>query len=102
MQLHDIIKSIQNFFHSLVSSLKPALDLVESKGGQEILALAESVLASFAEGTPWATIVAALIPAAKSAGKDLLIEEAGVILNLAKANLLAKQVAAMPPAPSAS
>lgn len=89
--IHDAWKTFQNWFHSLVSDLKPALDFVEQNGGSMILALAESVLAGAAVGTPWATLIAQLIPAAEKAGITLAEQTASIILNLAKANLDAKK-----------
>ncbi len=90
MSFHDTIKALQNWFHSLVSDLKPALDFLESKGGPAILALAEGVLTEEIAGTPWAAIGAKLVETAKADGKDLLENDAQIILNIAKANLLAK------------
>jgi hypothetical protein len=90
MNLHDIIKTLQNLFHSIVSSLKPALDFAESRGGQEIISIAEEVLNGFATNAPWTTIVDSLVQHAEASGRTLLKEEAGIILNLAKANILAK------------
>lgn len=90
MSLHTIIKDIQNYFHSLVSDLKPALDYIEKNGGEAALKLAEGVLAGAATGTPWAALIAALIPAAEAAGITLAEGAASIVLNIAKANLDAK------------
>ncbi len=90
MNVQSFIKTLENWFHSLVSDLKPALDYAESKGGQAVLQLAEGVLAGAAVGTPWVTLIAGLIPAAEQAGITLLEGDASIILNLAKANLDAK------------
>lgn len=93
MTFTDFRKAIENWLHSLVSDLKPALDYAESKGGAAVLQLAETVLAGAIAGTPWATLIAALIPAAEKAGIALLEGDASIILNLAKANLDAKTAA---------
>lgn len=90
MNFHDIVKQFQNWFHSLVSDMKPALDYVESNGGAAALQLAEGILAGAIAGTPWATLVAQLIPAAEAAGIAIAEGAASIILNLAKANLDAK------------
>lgn len=94
MSLHNIIKDIQNWFHSLVKDLKPALDFLETNGGEAALTLAESVVSSAAAGTPWDEIVAQFILAAESAGialvKGTAEQAASIILNMAKANLDAK------------
>lgn len=90
MNIHDAIKVLQNWFHSLVSDLKPALDYVEKNGGAAVIQLAEGVLAGAAAGTPWATLISELIPAAEAAGIQLAEGAASIILNLAKANLDAK------------
>lgn len=91
MNIHDIIKHIQNYWHSLTQTLKPALDYAESKGGEDVLALAETVLAGFAANESWAVILAEFIKQAIALGKDLAQQDAAIILNLAKANVLAKQ-----------
>ena len=91
MSFHSIIQSLESFFHSIVSSLKPALDQAEKLGGEAFITLAETVIAGLAADAPWSSVVDAFIPAAEKAGRTLLRAEAGVILNLAKANLLAKQ-----------
>jgi hypothetical protein len=96
MQIKEIIKDIQNWFHSLVSSLKPALDYAESAGGEALLNLAEGVLINVAADASWKTIIAAFIPEAEKAGKTLLDEEASLILNLAKANLIGKALTNAP------
>lgn len=93
MSMHDAWKAFQNWFHSLVADLKPALDFVEKNGGAAVLQLAEGVLASAAMGTPWATLISQLIPAAEQAGIKLAEEAASIILNLAKANLDSKKAA---------
>ena len=49
------------------------------------------MIAGLAADAPWGSVIDALIPAAEAAGRTLLRDEAGVILNLAKANLLARQ-----------
>lgn len=90
MSISDIVKDLQNWFHSLVSDMKPALDFVEQNGGKAILALAEGVLAGVTTGTPWATITASLIASAETQGIQLAEGAASIILNLAKANLDAK------------
>lgn len=102
MTIHDIIKTLQNLFHSLVSALKPALDFAESKGGEEVVALAEEVLTGFAADAPWATILDAFVKHAEADGRNLLKDEAAVMLNLAKANLLAKQQSNSAPANAAA
>ncbi len=95
-------KDVQNWFHSLVSHLKPALDFAESKGGQDALILAETLLAGVAAGTPWAAVSASLITIAKAKGIELALGDASILLNLAKANLDAKAaMAALAPAPAA-
>lgn len=93
MNTHDIIKSVQNWFHSLVSDLKPALDFAEKKGGQIVLGLGEAALAGAAAGTPWATLSTALVASAEAQGIQLALGDASIILNLAKANLDAKNAA---------
>ena len=93
MSFESIKKEIQNFFHSQVQTLKPALDYLESKGGETVLSLGEAVLNEAVAGASWPTLIAALLPAAKAAGISLLENEAGIILNLAKANLDAKVAA---------
>ena len=94
MPISDIIKTVENFFHSVVSDLSPALDLLEAKGGSALLALGESVLAGFVAGESWPVIIAAFIPQAEASGVSLAENEASIILNIAKANLLAKTAAA--------
>lgn len=94
MNLHSLIKDFENWFHSLVKDLKPALDFIEKNGGAAIVTLAEGVLAGAIVGTPWATLVAQLIPAAEAAGITLIEEAASIILNIAKANLDAKKLEA--------
>jgi len=93
MSVHDIIKDIQNWFHGLVKSLKPALDYAESHGGDIALGLAETVLNTAAGNAPWNELIATLIAQAKTQGLQLLEAEAAIILNLAKANVLAKAAA---------
>lgn len=93
MTFAEIIKDIQNWFHGLVSDLKPALDYVEKNGGAAILTLAEGVLAGVTAGTPWAVITASLAAAAETQGIILAEGAASIILNLAKANLDAKNAA---------
>lgn len=94
MTLAEIIKDIQNWFHGLVSDLKPALDYVEKNGGAAVLKIAEGVLAGAVAGTPWVTLIAGLIPAAEAAGITIGEGAASIILNIAKANLDAKTQAA--------
>lgn len=93
MNIHDLVKTLQNYWHSLVSELKPALDYVEANGGKAVLLLAEGVLTGVASGTPWGAIVASLVAAAEAQGITLAQGTASVILNLAKANLDAKNAA---------
>ena len=90
MSFHSILKTLETFFHSLTTALKPALDQAEKLGGEAFITLAETVIAGLAADAPWASIIDAFIPAAEKAGRTLLRDEAGVILNLAKANILAK------------
>lgn len=93
MSLHDVIKDLQRWFHSLVKDMKPALDYVEANGGAVVLGLAESVLAGAEAGTPWATLIAQLLPIAEQAGINIAEGAASIILNLAKANMDAKKAA---------
>lgn len=93
MNVHDLIKELQNWFHSVVADMKPALDYVEKNGGKAVLSIAEGVLAGVVAGTPWATITASLIVAAETQGIQLAEGAASIILNLAKANLEAKNAA---------
>lgn len=95
MTLHDLVKSLQNFFHSIVSSLKPALNQAEKLGGEAFITLAETVIAGLSADASWSAIIDAFIPEAEKAGRTLLRDEASIILNLAKANILAKQNAAV-------
>lgn len=69
--------------------LEPGLSFIEANGGAAILKLAEAVLAEFEDDASWATIIAAFIPAAESAGVTLAEGAAGAILNAAKLNALA-------------
>lgn len=94
------IKSIENAFHDfihhvdkeIVDYATPALDYIKANGGKAVLILAETVLAGAVAGTPWATLIAELLPAAEKAGITLAEGAAGTILNVAKANLAAKGV----------
>lgn len=90
MNFHDIVKLIQNYFHSVVSACKPALDYVEQNGGEVALGLAETVLVGAMTGTPWKTLIAQLIPVAEQSGIKLAEDAASIILNIAKANLNAQ------------
>lgn len=90
MSFHDIIKALQNWGHSIIHSCKPALDYVEAHGSEAVLALAETVLTGAVAGTPWATLIAQLIPAAEAAGIKIAEDAASIILNVAKANLNAQ------------
>lgn len=102
MNVSEMIKAVQNFFHSMVSDMKPALDFVETVGGRDVLILAEGVLAGLAAGTPWAAITTALVAAAETQGIQLAEGAASIVLNLAKANLDAKALTPQVTTPAAS
>jgi len=91
MNAHEIIKGIQNWFHGLVKSLKPALDYAEKAAGEDGLQIAEAVITAYANNTPWGQLIDLFIAEIKKNGKDLLQKEASIVLNLAKANVLAKE-----------
>ena len=96
MSLATAWKSVENYFHSLVTDVKPALDFLEKNGGQLALSLAEGVLAATVAGTPWAQIVATFVPLAEAQGITLAEQAGSIVLNIAKANLDAKNLAAAP------
>ena len=98
MSIAALIKDIENWFHGMVGSLKHALDYVEANGGSAAIALGESVLAGFATGTPWATIVAEMLKQAETQGIALAEGAASIVLNLAKANVDAKAAQTAVPA----
>ena len=97
----NFTKTIQNFWHTIVQETQkdvieyatPALQFVEANGGKMALSLAEGVLVGLAAGTPWATITAALVTTAQAQGIQLAEGAASIILNMAKANLDAKNAA---------
>lgn len=93
MNFHDLVKTIENWYHPIVKSMKPALDYLEVHAPEEVQAIAVSVLTNAIAGTPWATLIGLLIKSAENAGKSLLHDEADIILNLIKGNLKAQGVA---------
>ncbi len=92
MTLQQIWKELQETFHILAGKIKPALDFLETKGGEATLELAEQFLTDMFAGMPWKELTAKFIPLAESTGLSLLESEASIILNLAKANLDAKNL----------
>lgn len=95
------VKAAQNFWHAIVHDTQkdvieyatPAIEYIEKNGGKVVLTLAEGVLTGLASGTPWGTIIASLIATAETQGISLAEGAAGIILNMAKSNLDAKNAA---------
>lgn len=73
--------------------LQPAIAYITSNGGQAALQLAETVLAGFVAGSPWADILAAFIEQAEAQGIKLAEGAAQATLALAQSNMIAKQAA---------
>lgn len=96
---NSVLKAIQNLWHHIVNEAQsevveyatPAIEYISKNGGKVILSLAEAVLAAEMAGTPWATIINTLIASAESQGITLAEGAASIILNMAKANLDAKE-----------
>jgi hypothetical protein len=93
------VKTVENEVHTIVHS---AVDYIKSKGLQDVYVLATDLLTGAVGGAPWGQLLADLISKAAAMGKALLHEEAGVVLGLAQADLIAlgKLVAPAPSAPA--
>ncbi len=94
MNIHAIIKFIQNWGHDAVNDIEalaqPGYDYLKTNVPPIAIGLGETLLAGAAVGTPWGTLVAALISSAEAAGVKLLEDAAKVALNTAQNNLIAK------------
>lgn len=94
-----LIKEIENFLHTLVTdvdtAIQPGVAYLKANVPAEAIKLGEAVLAGAVTGTPWASLVTALISQAEAAGITLAEQAAGIVLNYAQSNLLA--TGALPP-----
>lgn len=91
----DWIKVIQNLWHTVVADSKkavmddiaPLITFIEEKGGPVIIEVATGLLQGALPTAPWNALIDEFIPLAEAAGTKLAQDEAGIILNVAKAKI---------------
>lgn len=93
------VKAVENEVHTIVHS---AAEYIKTKGLQDVYTLATDLLTGAVGGAPWGRLLADLISKAAAMGKELLHEEAGIVLGQAQVDLIAegKLVAPAPAAPA--